>query len=118
MILILSLMAFFFFFQAEDGIRVIGVTGVQTCALPIFTLSGPCDILFFEGVPGGPLDCWQDRPGAAEHFTRTLDLMRTYVPWEFDRCGAVELTDDKATLTGGYTPVVRQPVGALPAGGR
>src|SRR3712207_7796672 len=28
---------FFFFFQAEDGIRDIGVTGVQTCALPIFT---------------------------------------------------------------------------------
>ena len=25
----------FFFFQAEDGIRDIGVTGVQTCALPI-----------------------------------------------------------------------------------
>src|SRR3712207_1259861 len=29
----------FFFFQAEDGIRDIGVTGVQTCALPIFRLS-------------------------------------------------------------------------------
>src|SRR5215203_2802722 len=27
----------FFFFQAEDGIRDIGVTGVQTCALPIST---------------------------------------------------------------------------------
>src|SRR3712207_7311353 len=26
---------FLFFFQAEDGIRDIGVTGVQTCALPI-----------------------------------------------------------------------------------
>src|SRR5258707_6327913 len=26
-----------FFFQAEDGIRDIGVTGVQTCALPICT---------------------------------------------------------------------------------
>src|SRR3712207_6899011 len=25
----------YFFFQAEDGIRDIGVTGVQTCALPI-----------------------------------------------------------------------------------
>src|SRR5690606_40897975 len=25
----------FFFFQAEDGIRVFHVTGVQTCALPI-----------------------------------------------------------------------------------
>src|SRR5438445_6300772 len=30
----------FFFFQAEDGIRDIGVTGVQTCALPIFVGSG------------------------------------------------------------------------------
>src|SRR6266478_7263852 len=27
---------FFFFFQAEDGIRYLTVTGVQTCALPIF----------------------------------------------------------------------------------
>src|SRR3712207_7778008 len=26
------------FFQAEDGIREIGVTGVQTCALPILSL--------------------------------------------------------------------------------
>src|SRR5206468_8596018 len=30
------LMVFFFFFQAEDGIRDLIVTGVQTCALPIF----------------------------------------------------------------------------------
>src|SRR5260221_9767596 len=29
---------FFFFFQAEDGIRDHCVTGVQTCALPIFRL--------------------------------------------------------------------------------
>src|SRR2546427_241094 len=28
----------FFFFQAEDGIRDLTVTGVQTCALPIYTL--------------------------------------------------------------------------------
>src|SRR2546426_1766654 len=27
---------FFFFFQAEDGIRDYKVTGVQTCALPIW----------------------------------------------------------------------------------
>src|SRR2546429_6470074 len=26
-----------FFFQAEDGIRDVAVTGVQTCALPIWT---------------------------------------------------------------------------------
>src|SRR6516164_8388267 len=29
-----------FFFQAEDGIRVGTVTGVQTCALPIFRRAG------------------------------------------------------------------------------
>src|SRR5205807_868246 len=29
---------FFFFFQAEDGIRDYKVTGVQTCALPILAL--------------------------------------------------------------------------------
>src|SRR2546428_5090817 len=30
-----SVLLFFFFFQAEDGIRDLIVTGVQTCALPI-----------------------------------------------------------------------------------
>src|SRR2546427_2449725 len=30
---------FFFFFQAEDGIRDLTVTGVQTCALPIWVLA-------------------------------------------------------------------------------
>ena len=30
---------FFFFFQAEDGIRDVAVTGVQTCALPIYLAS-------------------------------------------------------------------------------
>src|SRR2546429_948026 len=30
----------FFFFQAEDGIRDVAVTGVQTCALPICPLLG------------------------------------------------------------------------------
>ena len=29
---------FCFFFQAEDGIRDVAVTGVQTCALPIYIL--------------------------------------------------------------------------------
>src|SRR2546427_7862275 len=31
----ISFFCFFFFFQAEDGIRDLTVTGVQTCALPI-----------------------------------------------------------------------------------
>src|SRR5256885_13053150 len=32
---------FFFFFQAEDGIRDYKVTGVQTCALPILDVRMP-----------------------------------------------------------------------------
>src|SRR5256885_11400500 len=34
----LSRVVVFFFFQAEDGIRDYKVTGVQTCALPIYGL--------------------------------------------------------------------------------
>src|SRR5256886_8742787 len=34
-IVMLNAYSFFFFFQAEDGIRDLTVTGVQTCALPI-----------------------------------------------------------------------------------
>src|SRR5207249_8455735 len=36
-----SLSHHFFFFQAEDGIRDRNVTGVQTCALPIFASLSP-----------------------------------------------------------------------------
>src|SRR2546429_8647815 len=51
----------FFFFQAEDGIRDVAVTGVQTCALPIYVVS----VL----VP--PLrDRKEDIPGLIEHFRR------------------------------------------------
>src|SRR5438552_8325822 len=35
----MSVVFFFFFFQAEDGIRDDLVTGVQTCALPISVAS-------------------------------------------------------------------------------
>src|SRR5690554_612781 len=37
----LSVSLFFFFFQAEDGIRDADVTGVQTCALPISKIYAP-----------------------------------------------------------------------------
>src|SRR5262249_58853882 len=43
----------FFFFQAEDGIRDWSVTGVQTCALPIFAAVG-CD----DAPPEGSFDTW------------------------------------------------------------
>ena len=36
-----------FFFQAEDGIRDVAVTGVQTCALPIYRDNDTCS----KGMP-------------------------------------------------------------------
>src|SRR5256884_6386903 len=42
-------MHFFFFFQAEDGIRDVAVTGVQTCALPIY-LVVPADLRASKGT--------------------------------------------------------------------
>src|SRR2546426_9027273 len=53
------LILFFFFFQAEDGIRDYKVTGVQTCALPIFGwtyyLIADGAISFLVGVPDPPV---------------------------------------------------------------
>src|SRR2546421_5223742 len=40
---------FFFFFQAEDGIRDLIVTGVQTCALPISRCGRSHQSLFSNG---------------------------------------------------------------------
>jgi 2-polyprenyl-6-methoxyphenol hydroxylase-like FAD-dependent oxidoreductase len=85
--------------------------------IPGYTTTGPCDILFFEGVPGGPLDCWADVRTPDEYLRRMLDLMATYVPWEYERARHVELTDPGGVLAGRYAPVVRHPVGRLPSGG-
>src|SRR5258708_21414868 len=40
-IVLLVFPVLFFFFQAEDGIRDDLVTGVQTCALPIYIMHAP-----------------------------------------------------------------------------
>src|SRR5690606_40530875 len=44
---------FFFFFQAEDGIRDFHVTGVQTCALPILEATQADVSSLKEVVVGG-----------------------------------------------------------------
>src|SRR2546430_7672777 len=54
---------FFFFFQAEDGIRDLTVTGVQTCALPISSREVVVEPGGFTDVPCGisvqlPSGCW------------------------------------------------------------
>src|SRR5256885_15640498 len=43
----------FFFFQAEDGIRDYKVTGVQTCALPIFVVARALSFPAFNDIAKG-----------------------------------------------------------------
>src|SRR5256885_4391718 len=56
---------FFFFFQAEDGIRDYKVTGVQTCALPIFGKVWRTEVLFIGShgrrLGTGGVLFWQER---------------------------------------------------------
>ncbi|MEW1865546.1 styrene monooxygenase/indole monooxygenase family protein [Streptomyces sp. NPDC088194] len=84
--------------------------------IPALTTSGPCDILFWEALPGGPADVFAGVKDPAEHLRLTLDLMRRYVPWEHARAGGVELTDAGGTLSGRFAPTVRRPIGELPSG--
>jgi hypothetical protein len=83
---------------------------------PALTVTGPCEIMVFEGVPGGPMDCWGDVKTPAQHLERSLSILDTFTPWEAERCRDVRLTDDNGILAGRFAPTVRKPVGRLPSG--
>src|SRR4051794_25267583 len=83
---------------------------------PALTTAGECEIMVFEGVPGGPMDCWSDVSTPQEHLERSKWILDTFLPWEADRCRSVELTDDYGILAGRFPPTVRKPVGELPSG--
>ena len=83
---------------------------------PALTTSGGCEIMVFEGVPGGPMDCWGDVMTPAEHLAKSKWILETFMPWEAERCRAVELTDELGILSGRFAPTVRKPVGLLPSG--
>src|SRR3989440_6901588 len=53
----LVVICFFFFFQAEDGIRDLIVTGVQTCALPILIIVEASLSFLGAGIPP-PTPAW------------------------------------------------------------
>ncbi|TJZ45988.1 FAD-binding oxidoreductase [Streptomyces piniterrae] len=101
-----------------EAVRCNLVPGVgELFVMPTLTTSGRADILFWEGIPGGPLDVFQDIKDPNEHLAKTLELMETFLPWEYARATKVELTDGNGTLAGRYAPTVRKPIGRLPSGG-
>ncbi|MFE4480764.1 MULTISPECIES: styrene monooxygenase/indole monooxygenase family protein [Streptomycetaceae] len=86
--------------------------------VPALTEAGPCDAMVWEAIPGGPADAFDGIRDPAEHLRVTLELMKAFTPWEYDRTrSGVELTDAGATLAGRFAPGVRRPIGELPGGG-
>ena len=82
---------------------------------PALTLSGPCDIMVFEGLPGGPMDSWQGLT-PEQHLAHSLEILKAYLPWEAERSADVRLTDDLGVLQGRFAPTIRRPVATLPSG--
>lgn len=83
---------------------------------PGLTTTGPCHMMVFEGIPGGPMDCWKDVGSPQEHLARSKSILDTFLPWEAERCRDIELTDANGILAGAFPPTVRKPVGRLPSG--
>src|SRR5256885_8474231 len=63
-------MSWTFFFQAEDGIRYYKVTGVQTCALPIYRVRVVRRLLVRPARSGRGKDCGRVVPGCADRDQR------------------------------------------------
>src|SRR3989440_4831148 len=63
-----------FFFQAEDGIRDLIVTGVQTCALPILSIASPSRTILLRGFV-----CSHDGRFASAWLAVSL-VLRSFLP--------------------------------------
>jgi flavin-dependent dehydrogenase len=83
---------------------------------PGLTTTGPCHMMVFEGVPGGPMDCWGDIRTPEQHLAKSKEILNTFLPWEAARCTDIQLTDDNGILAGRFAPTVRKPVATLPSG--
>src|SRR2546430_7279198 len=68
MVMLVCMFFLFFFFQAEDGIRDLTVTGVQTCALPI---SRSCE----QAKEKKPSGSETTLGGTEERLTATIDRL-------------------------------------------
>src|SRR2546427_1756728 len=81
-----------FFFQAEDGIRDLTVTGVQTCALPILIAQGKRDGLTYASPgSGSPMHI------LGEMFNRAAGTRIAHIPYK----GVAPAVND---LIGGHVP--------------
>lgn len=101
------------------GMHATIIPGVgEYFAMSGLTLNGYCEMLLFEGIPGGEFDCWQDIRTSEEQLEKSKILLRKYAPQDANRYNLATLADPNAILRGAYTPVVRHPIAYLPRCGK
>src|SRR3712207_727451 len=103
----------FFFFQAEDGIRDIGVTGVQTCALPILASAG-VSVLHVAGPKQADAvrTSLGDAPPATHHVLPYVDRMeQAYAAADLAVCRAGAMTCAELAAVGLPAVYVPLPIG-------
>ena len=83
---------------------------------PGVTVSGICQMMVFEGIPGGPMDSWSRVDDPSSHLEHSLQLLRDHFPEEAAHFQHAVLTDEGGVLRGRITPTVRHPVGIPPSG--
>lgn len=104
--------------QRGDSIRMAMVPGVgEFFTFPGLTVSGPCQMMVFEGIVGGPMDRWTDVSSPEEQLQRSVEILEEHFPHEAKNFANAVLTDSGATLLGRITPTVRSAVGELASGG-
>ena len=84
--------------------------------MPSHTLTGPCDVLLVEAIPGGPFDIFTDRPSPAEHLRRLRSMLLEHFPWEGELYEKAEPTDARASLIGAFPGTVRRPCAEVAPG--
>jgi len=100
-----------------SGISFSLIPGVgEYFVFPALTTNGPCEIMVFEGLLGGPMDCWSEQDTPDQHLEKCQKLLSRFVPEESARCREAVLTDANAVLTGRLIPHVRRPIATLPSG--
>jgi hypothetical protein len=50
------------------------------------------------------MDRWAEARTPEAHLEESLRILRTYLPWEAERCDAVALTDANGILSGRFAP--------------
>jgi hypothetical protein len=104
-------------YPLSKGVRANIIPGIgEYFTTPGLTYNGHCEMMLFEGLPGGPWDCWKNMATPDETLKQAVRLLKQYVPWEGARCNNIKLSDNNALLFGQIVPLIRKPITIIPNG--